>query len=153
MPDQPLLEVKAVSKVYGGGFFKKREAVVALDGLSFSLVDDRPTITAIAGESGSGKTTLAHLLLGHITPTSGQVPYRGRDVASMGSRERLQLAPRCPSVMDGCWLHRPAFYRADEHRVAACFLYQDRPVLETADVADVFPADTIPQIPTTGGTP
>jgi peptide/nickel transport system ATP-binding protein len=336
--------------VYGGGFLKKREAVVALDGLSFSLADDRPTITAIAGESGSGKTTLAHLLLGHIAPTSGRVLYRGQDIASMGSRERLQFrrevqpifqdpfaafnpfyridhvltmpikrfkladdraaarrlidealemvglrpaetlgrfphqlsggqrqrimvarallcrprviladepvsmvdaslratilaslqrlnrelgisviyithdlttayqisenilvlyrgavaeagsveqviqapqhpytrllvssipvpdrrrrwtgedlpeldspaprvshgcafAPRCPDVMDGCWRHRPAFYRTDQHRVAACFLYQDSPVLETSDVAQAFPSDTLPVM---GGTP
>jgi len=340
----PLLELRAVSKVYGGGFLKKGETVVALDSLTFSLADERPTITAIAGESGSGKTTLAHLLLGHISPTSGQVLYRGQDVATMGSRERLQFrrevqpifqdpfaafnpfyridhvltmpinqfkladegrsarrlieealemvglrpsdtlgrfphqlsggqrqrimvarallcrprviladepvsmvdaslratilaslqrlnrelgisviyithdlttayqicesivvlyrgavaeagaveqviqapkhpytrllvssipvpdrrrrwtgedlpemdapaprvshgctfAPRCPAVMEGCWQERPAFYCTDEHQVAACFLYRDSPVLATADVADVFPADTIP---------
>ncbi|MCC6176680.1 MAG: ABC transporter ATP-binding protein [Chloroflexi bacterium] len=351
MDSSPLLELRAVSKVYGGGWRKKHEAVVALDGLSFSLGDGRPTITAIAGESGSGKTTLAHLLLGHISPTSGQVLFRGRDVTNMTSRERLQFrrevqpifqdpfaafnpfyridhvltmpikrfkladdgraarrlieealemvglrpgetlgrfphqlsggqrqrimvaralicrprviladepvsmvdaslratilaslqrlnrelgisviyithdlttayqicesivvlyrgavaeagsveqviqqpkhpytkllvssipvpdrrrrwtgedlpeldspaprvshgcafAPRCPSVMDGCWQHRPAFYRTDEHRVAACFLYQDRPVLETPDVADVFPTNATPAISSTGG--
>jgi oligopeptide/dipeptide ABC transporter ATP-binding protein len=339
----PLLELRAVSKVYGGGFLKKREAVVALDGLSFTLGDERPTITAIAGESGSGKTTLAHLLLGHISPTSGQVLYRGHGVTKMGPRERLQFrrevqpifqdpfaafnpfyridhvltmpikrfkladdgraarrlidealemvglrsaetlgrfphqlsggqrqrimvarallcrprviladepvsmvdaslratilaslqrlnrelgisviyithdlttayqicdnivvlyrgavaeagsveqviqapkhpytrllvssipvpdrrrrwtgedlpeldspaprvshgcafAPRCPDVMDGCWQHRPAFYRTAQHQVAACFLYQDSPVLETPDVAEVFPTDAV----------
>ena len=77
-------------KVYGGGLLKKREVVVALDGISFTLGDERPTITAIAGESGSGKTTLAHLLLGHIGRRPGQVLYRGRDVTSMSGRERLQ---------------------------------------------------------------
>ena len=62
--------------MYGGGLLKKREAVVALDGISFTLGDERPTITAIAGESGSGKTTLAHLL-GHI----GRRPARCCTVA------------------------------------------------------------------------
>ena len=48
MPERaPLLELRAVSKVYGGGFLKKREPVVALDNLSFTLADQRPTITAV----------------------------------------------------------------------------------------------------------
>ena len=29
-------------------------------------------------------------------------------------------------------------YRIDEQRAARCFLYQDQPVLETADVAETF---------------
>ena len=98
MPDRtPLLELRAVSKVYGGGFFKKRADVVALDRLSFTLGDDHPTITAIAGESGSGKTTLAHLLLGHIGPTAGQVLYRGQDVSAMRGRERNKPTMRLPA--------------------------------------------------------
>src|SRR5688572_13869850 len=109
----PLLELRAVSKVYGGGLFKKREAVVALDGISFTLGDDRPPITAIAGESGSGKTTLAHLLLGHIGPTSGQVLYRGRDVTSMSGRERLQYRREVQPIFQDPFAAFNPFYRVD----------------------------------------
>jgi ABC-type oligopeptide transport system ATPase subunit len=111
--NSPLLELRAVSKVYGGGLFKKREAVVALDGLTFTLGDDRPTITAIAGESGSGKTTLAHLLLGHISPTSGTVLYRGQDVTSMGSRERLQFRREVQPIFQDPFAAFNPFYRVD----------------------------------------
>ena len=45
-------------------------------------------MTAIAGESGSGKTTLARMMLGFIDPTSGEVRYRGKSVATMSSVER-----------------------------------------------------------------
>ncbi|MEA2514158.1 MAG: hypothetical protein QOJ59_3645, partial [Thermomicrobiales bacterium] len=45
-----------------------------------TIADDRPTITAIAGESGSGKSTLAHLLLGHVDQTAGSGRYRGREL-------------------------------------------------------------------------
>jgi peptide/nickel transport system ATP-binding protein len=114
MPDTtPLLELRAVSKVYGGGLLRKREVVTALDGLSFTLADDRPTITAIAGESGSGKTTLAHLLLGHIAPTSGTVLYRGQDVTSMSSRERLQFRREIQPIFQDPFAAFNPFYRID----------------------------------------
>jgi ABC-type oligopeptide transport system ATPase subunit len=114
MPDgAPLLELRAVSKVYGGGFLKKRESVVALDAVSFTLGDDRPTITAIAGESGSGKTTLAHLLLGHIGPTSGQVLYRGQDVTAMSGRERLQFRREVQPIFQDPFAAFNPFYRVD----------------------------------------
>ncbi len=35
------------------------------------------SIVAIVGESGSGKSTLAKLLCGMLTPTKGEVLYRG----------------------------------------------------------------------------
>jgi len=54
------------------------------------------------------------------------------------------FAPRCPAAMDVCWRERPAFYRTDRHRVAACFLYRDSPALEAADVAGAFSTDTMP---------
>jgi hypothetical protein len=46
--------------------------------------------------------------------------------------------------MEACWQQRPAFYRPDGHRVAACFLYEDSPTLESTDVAEVFPGATVP---------
>src|SRR5260370_8649504 len=89
---RPLLELGNAPRVYaGGGWLRKREPVVALDHVSFSIADDRPSITAIAGESGSGKTTLGHLLLGHLTPSSGQVLYHGQDLATMSADERMQF--------------------------------------------------------------
>lgn len=74
-----LLELRNVTKVFGGGMFH-RSTTVALENVSFSISDENPSITAIAGESGSGKTTLARLLLGIISPTRGNVFYKGQDL-------------------------------------------------------------------------
>ena len=38
--------------------------------------------------------------------------------------------------MEVCWQQRPPFYRPDS-TVAACFLYQDSPTLDSTDVAEV----------------
>lgn len=49
-----------------------------------------------------------------------------------------KFADRCPAVMAKCWGNVPLLYQVDEKRVAKCFLYEDRPVLESADVTDIF---------------
>jgi peptide/nickel transport system ATP-binding protein len=60
----------------------------AVDNASFGLDTSKPEIFTIAGESGSGKTTLARMLLGLEKPTSGQLRYKGRDVAALSANER-----------------------------------------------------------------
>lgn len=82
-----LLEARNVTKVFGGGFFN-RNTTTALENISLAIEGERPSVTVIAGESGSGKTTLARLFLGIIEPTSGQILYRGRELAQMSSAER-----------------------------------------------------------------
>ena len=53
-------------------------------------IEESPaTITTIAGESGSGKSTLANLVLGFTDLTSGQIIYRGRNLAEMTAQERI----------------------------------------------------------------
>jgi oligopeptide/dipeptide ABC transporter ATP-binding protein len=109
-----LLELRGVTRVYrSGGMLRKGESVVALDNVSFTLDDERPSITAIAGESGSGKTTLGHLLLGHLSPTSGRVLYRGQDVASMRGAERMQFRRAVQPIFQDPFAAFNPFYRVD----------------------------------------
>jgi len=107
-----LLEAQRVSKVFGGGVFD-RSTTVALEDFSFTVDGERPTITAVVGESGSGKTTLARLLLGLVTPTSGQVLYQGRDLQKMASAEwRAFLHDVQVIFQDPYEVYNP-FYRVD----------------------------------------
>ena len=152
----PLLELRNVTRVYGGGgLLKKRETVVALDNISFTIADDRPSITAIAGESGSGKTTLEHLLLGHLSPTSGHVLYRGKDVATMGAEERMHFRRAVQPIFQDPFAAFNPFYRIDHvlkqpirrFRLAADDRPAQRLIEEALEMVGLRPQETLGRFP------
>jgi ABC-2 type transport system ATP-binding protein len=77
----PVIETRALTKVYPG-------EVTALDGLAVSVA---PGVTGLVGANGAGKSTLIKILLGLVTPTSGQARVLGRDCATSGEEIRLLL--------------------------------------------------------------
>lgn len=94
-PRQPLLEVKRLSKhfVAGGGLFGRRSMVRAVDDVSFSV--GKGEVLGIVGESGCGKSTTARLIIGLITPDSGEIAFDGEPVGPVLSlrelRRRVQM--------------------------------------------------------------
>ena len=114
----PILELRNVTKVFGGGLFNRRHTV-AVEDVTFSIPSDTPTMTAVAGESGSGKTTLSRLLLGVTKPSSGQVLYNGDELAEIPRQDRKQfLLDVQPIYQDPFGVYNP-FYRADHLLFAA----------------------------------
>ena len=107
------LEIRGVTKHFGGGYFTGRPPTVALDDVSFSIPDDRPSITTVAGESGSGKTTLARMLLGIISPTTGSVFYRGKDLAKMGRAQKKQFRREVQPIFQDPFESYNPFYKVD----------------------------------------
>jgi len=95
---QPLMEIRKATKVYGGGFLQGSDKVVALQDFDLTIHEEPAMVTTIAGESGSGKTTLANLILGFIGLTSGQILYKGQDVATLKGDERLQYRREVQAV-------------------------------------------------------
>jgi len=85
-----ILEAKGVGKTFGGGLFDKVKTV-ALRDFSLGIENEPPSILAVVGESGSGKTTLARLLLGLVSPSSGEVLYRGTSLTKLSSAQRKQF--------------------------------------------------------------
>src|SRR2546426_2672084 len=81
----PLLEVRDlkvyfpvfhgfVQRLIGGGDAK----VHAVDGVTFSIPEGQ--VFGLVGVSGCGITTIAKTLVGLVTPNSGQIVFRGKDV-------------------------------------------------------------------------
>jgi peptide/nickel transport system ATP-binding protein len=107
-----LLELKNVSKVYSRGLITT-QANIALRNISLTLREDEPTIMTVAGESGSGKTTLAMLLLGFITPTTGEIIYRGKNITSLAGKERLAYRREVQAVFQDPFAVFNPFYTVD----------------------------------------
>jgi oligopeptide transport system ATP-binding protein len=89
---QPLLEVTNLVKHFPikSGVLIDRQvgAVRAVDDVTFSVAEGETL--GLVGESGSGKSTLARSVLQLLTPTSGSVRFRGREIIGLS---RKQLRP------------------------------------------------------------
>ncbi len=106
------LELRDVSKIFGGGLLRKKRTV-ALDQFSFTVDAEKPSVRAIAGESGSGKSTLAMILLGFLTPSSGQVLYQGKEMHNLSRAERLQFRREVQAVFQDPFSVYNPFYPID----------------------------------------
>ena len=76
-----LLEVKNLKKY----FSTPRGMLHAVDNVTFNI--ERGKTIGIVGESGCGKSTLGKTLMRLHNPTSGEVLYKGTDIASMDIKE------------------------------------------------------------------
>ena len=105
---EPALRTENLTKRFGG--------LTAIDSLSISLSGGR--IHAIIGPNGAGKTTFFNLVTGILSPTSGRIFFRGRDITGLrphvisrlGIKRTLQVKSVFPelSVADNLWVTRQA---------------------------------------------
>jgi peptide/nickel transport system ATP-binding protein len=125
----PLIEARDLTRHFKVGGTWSRKRLHAVDNVNLSIFPRE--IVALAGESGSGKSTVARLLAQVYRPTSGEILYQGRSLASLRTRrQRLQYRSDVPMVfqdpfsslnpayrvshgiMRGLKLHRPELNHA-----------------------------------------
>jgi len=82
---QPLLEVRGLSKSFTSRGAGGKKTTRAVDEISFEIMPGETF--GLVGESGCGKSTTGRCLLRLIEPDSGSVLYEGRDLISMPPRE------------------------------------------------------------------
>lgn len=79
-----LLSGKDVTKI----FSNKKKKIIAVDHVNFEFKSGE--IISIVGESGSGKTTLAKMILGLLSPTSGEIIFRDRPIELKTREKRIE---------------------------------------------------------------
>ncbi|AEQ50883.1 dipeptide ABC transporter ATP-binding protein [Pelagibacterium halotolerans] len=77
--DMPLIEVKNLVKTYDG----KSGPVHAVKDVSFTIREGQSV--GLVGESGCGKSTTSSMLVRLLDSTSGEILYRGQDLAKIPS--------------------------------------------------------------------
>ncbi len=88
-----LIEVRDLVKHFpltkGILFRKQVGAVQAVDGVSFDVIEGETL--GLVGESGCGKSTTARLLTRLLEPTSGNINYKGQEIAHLSRNELKPL--------------------------------------------------------------
>jgi peptide/nickel transport system ATP-binding protein len=94
---QPVIELRGVSKTFGptydaaarltrglkqrlGGSLKN-DTVRAVDNVDLSV--SRGEVVGLVGESGCGKSTIGRMVAGIMPPSSGEILFRGENIASL----------------------------------------------------------------------
>ncbi|MGH8687783.1 MAG: ABC transporter ATP-binding protein [Burkholderiales bacterium] len=84
---QPILDIRELTKTYASGLQALK---------SVSLEIGKGEIFALLGPNGAGKTTLINVVCGIVTPTSGSVRVKGRDILGeyRATRSMIGLVPQ-----------------------------------------------------------
>ncbi|HTR88117.1 MAG TPA: oligopeptide/dipeptide ABC transporter ATP-binding protein [Reyranella sp.] len=79
------IDVRHIARTFKAG----KRTVVAVDNVSFSVPPGG--VLGVVGESGCGKSTLARLILGLLTPDSGDITVEGQRLLDLDRKARARL--------------------------------------------------------------
>ncbi|MEP2936626.1 MAG: ABC transporter ATP-binding protein [Gilvibacter sp.] len=87
----PLLRINNLHKTYwkSGGLFGKKQAVHAVNGVSFSVFEGETL--GLVGESGCGKSTLGKTIMNIELATQGEILYKGKDLTKLNKAQTASM--------------------------------------------------------------
>jgi branched-chain amino acid transport system ATP-binding protein/urea transport system ATP-binding protein len=95
--------------------------VTAVDAVDFALGEVE--LRCLIGPNGAGKSTFFKMLTGQLTPNSGQILFRGRDITGARPHEIARLGvgikTQVPNVFDGLPVRENVFLAASRMGSAA----------------------------------
>lgn len=89
-----LVEVRNLCKWFWtrGALFGQKEAIRAVDGISFSI--RKREVFSLVGESGCGKTTCGKVILRIVDATAGNIYFDGHDITHLRRKEMVKFRRR-----------------------------------------------------------
>ncbi|MGH1417705.1 MAG: ABC transporter ATP-binding protein [Hyphomicrobiaceae bacterium] len=76
-----ILETRNLEKSFG--------AVYAAKDINISI--DAGEVLGIIGSNGAGKTTFVNMVTGYLTPSAGEILYRGKNITGLPTRDIIRL--------------------------------------------------------------
>lgn len=91
---ESLIEIRNLKKWFwtGGVLFGQKEAVRAVDGMSFYI--KRREVLGLVGESGCGKTTCGKVILRILDASGGSIYFDGHDITNLRRKEMMKFRRR-----------------------------------------------------------
>ncbi|MEE9191482.1 MAG: dipeptide/oligopeptide/nickel ABC transporter ATP-binding protein, partial [Candidatus Aerophobetes bacterium] len=91
---ESLIEVRNLKKWFwtGGVLFGQKEAVRAVDGMSFYI--KKREVLGLVGESGCGKTTCGKVILRILDASGGSIYFDGHDITHLRRKEMMKFRRR-----------------------------------------------------------
>lgn len=83
---EPLVEVKSLKKYFSA---KPKGQLHAVDDINFSIMPGETV--GLVGESGCGKSTVGNLIMRLLTPTSGEVLFKGENIYTAKGLKNMEL--------------------------------------------------------------
>lgn len=86
-----MIEIKNINKTFGD-----RQIV-----FDVSFVFQPGKCNLVIGESGSGKTTIMKMMVGLVTPETGEILYNGEDFLNMNQRQKQDVRKQIGMLFQG----------------------------------------------------
>ena len=106
MSEETILETRGLTKEFKG--------FVAVKDVALKV--RRGSIHALIGPNGAGKTTCFNLLTHFLTPTRGQIFYKGQDITKLSGRALKAVRRNIQMVFQDPHLAQPPDDRRRHHR-------------------------------------